>query len=111
MFVLCLQVEVSGWREQAEDILASALGVFEIGDSGQVGQTDLFVQTVFRRIFVDGEKVGAKNQVEAFPLLYEISAWPVVSLGMIGRILWFFSFFCIPLRSSELDRTQSFRSD
>lgn len=63
-------MEVSGWREQAEDILASTLGVFEIGDSGQVGQADLFVQTVFRRIFVDGEKVGAKNQVEAFPLLY-----------------------------------------
>lgn len=80
-------MEVSRWREQAEDILASPFGVFEIGDSGEIGQTDLFLQTLFRRIFVDGEKIGAKDKVEAFPLLYEISAWHVGRSEMMVCVL------------------------
>lgn len=104
-------MEISRWREQSEDILASTLGVFEIGDRGQVGQTDLFVKPLFGRIFVDGEKIGAKDKVDGFPLLSAISAGLVVSLDMIGRLLWFFAFACRPLRSSELDRIRNSRSD
>ena len=68
--ILGLQVEVLGGREEAEDVLTAALGVFEVGYCGQVGKVDLFVEAVFGDVFVDGEEVGAEDEVEFLPLLH-----------------------------------------
>ena len=41
--------------------MPSPFGVLEIHSGGQVGKVDLFVQTFFGLVFVDGEEIGSKD--------------------------------------------------
>lgn len=50
-------------------MLAAAFGVFEIGHSCEIGEGDLFVEAFFGGVFVDGEEIGAENEIELPPLL------------------------------------------
>ncbi len=47
--------------EQSEDILAFVLGVFEEGDSGEVGEEDFVAEFVFVGVFVDGEGIRSED--------------------------------------------------
>jgi hypothetical protein len=50
-------------------MLAAAFGVFEIGYGCEIGEGDLFVEAFFGGVFVDGEEIGAENEIELLPLL------------------------------------------
>lgn len=52
-FALGLQMKIARGGEQAEDVLAFALGIFEVGDGREVGEGQLFEEAFFGGGFVD----------------------------------------------------------
>ena len=64
-----LQMEIFGGREDTEDVCASTLGIFEIRHSRQVREGDLLQESRFGGVFVQGEEIGSKDEVERLPLL------------------------------------------
>ena len=88
--ILGLQMKVLGRGEEAENMLAAAFGVFEVGYCGQVGEINLFVEAFFGNVFVDGEEVRAEDEVEFLPLLY--FAFLVRDLEYVGILIITFVF-------------------
>ena len=63
------EVVVAGRREDAEDVVHLLLGVLLAGDGGDLGQVDLVPQLGLGLVLVDGQAVGAQDEVDSLPLL------------------------------------------
>ena len=50
-------------------MLTAAFGVFEVRYGCEVGEVDLFVEAFFGGVFVDGQEVGAEDEIKLLPLL------------------------------------------
>ena len=70
-------MEVPRRGEEPEDIFSTAFGIFEVGDCCEVGEGDLFEEAGLGGVLVEREQVGAKDEVEGFPLL----GYPARSAG------------------------------
>lgn len=52
-------------------MLSAAFWVFQVVDGVEIVEADLFEQTFLGGRFVEGKKVGTKDEVEGFPLLHK----------------------------------------
>ena len=71
--------------EEAEKVLPAAFGVFEVADSVEVVEADLFEEPLLGRRLVEGEEVGTENKVEGFPLLGGSALESGIYRGRLGR--------------------------
>jgi hypothetical protein len=62
-----LEVVVARGGEEAEDVLALVLGVFEEGDGGEVREVDFVSELGLRSVFVDGDGGRAEDEVDLLP--------------------------------------------
>lgn len=60
---------VSRAGEEAEDILAFLLGVFQERNSGEVREDDLVSQLVFLLVSIYGKRIGSQDEIYGFPSL------------------------------------------
>ena len=65
----CAEVVVAGGREDAKDMLHLLLRVSLARDGRDLGEVDLVAQLRLVLVLVDGEAVGAQDEVDGLPLL------------------------------------------
>ena len=61
------EVEVARRREEAEDVGGFALGVALAGGGGELAEVDLVAEFGLVSVFVDGEEIGAEDEVDGSP--------------------------------------------
>ena len=95
-----LKMEIPCGRVETEDIFTATPGIFEIGHRCEIGEGDLLVKTRLGGVLVDGEKVGAEDEEERFPLLQSICSQREAAAGCAREdVLLFCVSACVLLRS------------
>ena len=65
----CLEVVAALGGKETKEMLPATFWVFQAANGVEVIEADLLEQTFFGRGFVEGEEIGAKDEIEGLPLL------------------------------------------